>query len=667
MPHNEVAAEYQARHEQNLAYLKEFNAQLYDVLVKHKCTATMVPAGDSVNIAKDEQLYYKNSVNDSAIAVANFIKRPNRLLLGRPSLSDKFIDPVKGGEPWPTQPYDDLAEDAHYGRYLFEISAKLKDTGLSFGDAYTGDPFYVVSYGVGSGLHLLPLIEHFKPKVFLIADTDPDGLYMSTFFIDWQKITELANAKGTTVKFVINKDVPKLHDAVRGTIMTGSLLGLDGLLAYIDNEIPLLKQAYYELIDPKSGNMASFIGYLVDEYNMMKNSFRNLRHGDKRVLVHCKVKSDKYPMLVIASGPSLEDNIEHVKRLQDRVIIITSGSSLKVLLQNGIKPDFHCNLERAKSIYERHVELSNEGFDLTDIYAVMTTTIWPGIDAFFKGTVYFLRPALSPLGIFCDSLDQVLYNEGPQVANTAFAFARRLAAKQIYMLGVDLGTSDPARPRAVGAWQGIRPRKLAIPIRGNSGKTVFTDMQLIQQRDTLEQQVRKLNEVGGFCKNLGHGARVSGAPAAKIQDLELPELPRPKAELVKELFEQFPIYSRGKFETNWNSSVVREAVARFVKNFDRILSASGWTTSMVLELENLCQYVNKPLREQYPPRLIRGTLLRMLMHGNGIIQRAINEEDREKMIPIVKNAVLEHLHRIEMEVYGLADELETEDEVVANL
>lgn len=665
MSHVEAPAEYQARHEQNMAYLKEFNRQLYDLLAAHKCTSQIGQAGESVNIFRDGVGYYKNSVEDHKVSVSNFLKKPNRLLLARPMQSEKFDDPLKPDDTWPTSAYDDRAEDFHYARFVSKVTTRVREATLNYGDAFTGNPFYVITYGVGSGLHLIPLIEHLRPKMLLLADLDADGLYMTTFFVDWPKLMELSKEQDTSIRFVINKDPARLHDAVKGMIMTSSLLGLDGLQAYIDNDIPGLKNAYYQLVDPKSANMANFIGFLTDEYNMMKNSFRNLRHGNKRIITSAKVKLDK-PVLIVGSGPSLEDSVEQLSRFQDRVIIIASGSSLKVLLKNGIKPDFHCNLERARSIYVRHQELVDEGYDLSDIYAVLTTTIWPGIDKFFKDALYFIRPALSPVGVFCDSQDQVLYNEGPQVTNTAFAFARRLAAKHIYLLGIDLGTSDPNRPRSIGAWQGIRPRKLTIPIRGNLGKTVFTDMALLQQRDTLEQQIRKLNEVGGFCKNLGHGAKLSGCPAAKIAEIEFTELSEPKSEIVKRLIEQFPIYSRAKFETNWTSAVVREAVARFVKNYIRILETPGWTNAMILKLEELCQYVNKPIREQYPPRLVRGSVLRSLMHAHGIVQRAETEEARAPLIDEVKAALLEQIRQIEFEAYGLADELESEDEVLTN-
>ena len=664
MSHVEAPSEYQARHEQNMAYLKEFNRSLYDVLAAHKCSSQIGQAGDSVNIFRDGVGYYKNSVEDHKVTLSGFLKKPNRLLVGRPLQTEKFEDPVKPEDVWPTTAYDDRGEDFHYARFVAQISAKLREANLSYAEPFTGTPFYVVSYGVGSGLHLIPLIEHYRPKMLLLADVDADGLYMTTFFIDWPKLMELGKEQDTTIRFVINKDPARLHDAIRGTIMTNSLLGIDGLHAYIDNDVPGLRTTYYQLLDPKSANMANFIGFITDEYNMMKNSFRNLRQGNKRIIVNAKIKLDK-PVLLVGSGPSLEDNIEPLKRIQERLIIISSGSSLKVLLNNGIRPDFHCNLERARSILVRHQELVDAGHDLSDIYSVMTTTLWPGVDRFFKDALYFIRPALSPLGVFCDSQDQVLYNEGPQVTNTAFAFARRLAAKEIYLLGIDLGTSDPERPRAAGAWEGIRPRKLTIPIRGNLGKTVFTDMALLQQRETLEQQIRKLNEVGGFCKNLGHGAKLRGSPAAKLAELELAELPEPKAEIVKRLFEQFPVYSRDKFESNWSSAVVREAVARFVKTYVRILETPGWTNAMILKLEELCQYVNKPMREQYPPRLFRGSVLRSLMHSNGIVQRAENDEVRAKLIEEVKGVLRSQIRQIEAEAYGLADELEAEDEALA--
>lgn len=651
----------------NMDFLKEEVPLLYKLIHEHTCKSDLVvDENGAVNIrrANGEMTYKRDARAELAEMAANFIKRPSRIVIGKPALIEReFKEPEpKLGGTWPTSRYDDQPEDYHYERYLCEAGAALKAAGVSYGEEFKGQAYYLFIYGVGAGFQILPLLRHYRPKVLLLVDEDKDGFVHATSLIDWEEIWKTTKEIGTTIKLTIEGNAALLHEAVKANIMTQSLLGLDGLHVFLHGPSTVLRAAQQMLMDQKSANMASFIGFLTDEYNMMKNSFRNLRHGTKRILCNAQEKL-RAPVLIVGSGPSLEDNIAALKERQDRFIIISSGSNLKVLLMNGIRPDFHCNLERAHSILTRHEELVAEGFagQMKQVYAVMTTTIWPGVDSFFKDTVYFLRPALSPLGVFAENYDQVLFNEGPQVTNTAFAFARRLAAKYIYLLGVDLGTTDPQLPRAKEAWQGIRPRKLSIPIRGNKGKTVFTDMQLVQQKDTLQGQIRKLMEVGGACYNLGDGARIEGAVAADLDKLDLPPLEFDRAKQAEMLIQQFPLYSREKFLVMWTNEVVRESVARFSSELLLKMSTHGWTNEMITEIEAICSYGNKPIRQQYAPRLLRGSLLRMFLHAHGVIQRVEEGEQRDKAIEVMKGQLERHIRLIESEAYGLADELESED------
>ncbi len=653
------------RFAQNMDFLETEVPPLHKLIREHVCKSDLlVDENGKINIRRaDKVLWYKEDARQELEArVAEYVRRPSRIVVGKPAIIDQeFKEPEpKFGGTWLTSKYDDRPEDFHYQRYLCEAGKAVKEAGISVPEEFRGQVYYLLIYGVGAGFQILPLLKRYRPKVLMLLDENRDGFVHATSLIDWQEIWQTSRELGTTIKLTIESNPTLLHEAVKANIMGSSLLGLDGLHVFHHGPSTVLKGAQQMLMDPKSANMASFIGFLTDEYNMMKNSFRNLREGTKRMICNATEKI-RAPVLIVGSGPSLEANIGRLKEFQDRFIIMSSGSNLRVLLSNGIKPDFHCNLERAQSILTRHEELAAEGFDLSDIYAVLTTTIWPGIDRFFKGAIYFLRPALSPLGVFADGYEQVLFNEGPQVTNTAFAFARRLATKQIYLLGVDLGATDPEMPRAASAWQGIRPRKLTIPIRGNKNKTVFTDMQLIQQRDTLQGQVRKLIEVGGACYNLGDGARIEGAEPTDIDTLDLPPLSFDRKEHARKLAEQFPLYTREHFLVNWSNEVVREAVARFCNDVILKMSAEGWKNDMITEIEAICQYANKPIRQQYAPRLFRGSLLRMFLHAHGVIQRTEEGEQRDKAIAIVKGQLERHIRLMEREAYGLADELESED------
>lgn len=481
---------------QNIEFLKEKIPPLHKIVVETTVSSDLVFGDDgNVNIrrANGDLVYKFDAKIELEQAVQKYIKNPSRIVIGEPAkIEQDFEEPKpKFGGTWPTSKYDDQPQDFHYLRYLCNVSNGLREAGVKYGSTYIGSCYYFFIYGIGAGYQILPLLKHYRPKVLLLIDEDRDGFVHSTSLIDWEEIFNVAQEIGTSIKITTEANALKLAEAVRSNIMSQSLLGLDGLNTFIHGPSTVLRAAYQSLMDPKSANMASFIGFLTDEYNMMKNSFRNLSQGTKRILSNAEIKLRK-PILIVGSGPSLEKNIDFVKKHQNDFIIFTSGSNLRILFENGIVPDLHCNLERASSILKRHEELDELGYSehMKKVVAIMTTTIWPGIDRYFKDTVYFIRPALSPLGVFAENYEQVLFNEGPQVTNTAFAFSRRIAAKKIYLLGVDLGTTDQAIPRSSAAWEAQRPRKLTIPIRGTRERQYLLTCSLSSRRIPLSPKSR---------------------------------------------------------------------------------------------------------------------------------------------------------------------------------
>lgn len=651
--------------EKNLVYLDREMESLAKMLRVFQPTWTLVPEGEpngpNLRIADGQLLYKENARVSTEKQLKLFDRSPNRIVFNAPDRISKYELPAQEEGAFLTRRYDDRATDDHHGMYVVEMTEWLKEHSVKVhAKPVAVKPYYMVIWGIGLGLHIKALLDKYTPTSVMLVDETLDGLYHSLDVVDWEELIGQIREQNIRFKIFIEKTKASIIGKIGSGIQTESLLGLDGLVNYPHLQTPLLKVALAEFQGPKSANLATFVGFCVDEFNMMKNSFRNLRSGTKRMLTKAKISANA-PVIIVGSGNSLVQNIEMLRSMQDRAIIFSSGSSLKVLLKAGITPDFHANLERAKSIHERHVELVEAGYDLSQIYAVMTTTIWPEVDRFFKDTVYFLRPALSPLAVFCEDEAQVLYGEGPQVTNTAVSFMARLGVKEIYLLGVDLGTLDPAIPRAADAWKGIRPRKLNIPVRGNSGRTVFTDQALLQQKTTLENMIRKhKGKLEVF--NLGSGALIEGAKTRRPEDVSLPPLDFDKKAHVDELVTQFPVYNRERFLAAWDSASVRDSVAHLVNSMDTLMTRhDGWDSKLIKALEDVNQYINKPVRQQYAPRLLRGSVLRMMMHANSIILR-VDEERRDEVIAGVKAVLSRQLRQLEFEAYSLADELESEDE-----
>jgi hypothetical protein len=205
-----------------------------------------------------------------------------------------------------------------------------------------------------------------------------------------------------------------------------------------------------------------------------------------------------------------------------------------------------------------------------------------------------------------------------------------------------------------------------MPVRGNFGRTVFTDMALLQQRDTLQQQIAKINAVDGRVYNLSNGVRIEGAVAKRAEALEFETTLDDREAHLASLVTQFPVYTRERFLGAWRSARVRDSICNMIGSMIRQIETHGaWDFKLVKHLETDCMYVGKPLREQYAPRLIRGSVLRMFMQVNSILLRVADTQQRDDVYEVLKPILIKNLRLIEREVYALADELEEEDEAFA--
>jgi uncharacterized membrane protein YheB (UPF0754 family) len=189
---------------------------------------------------------------------------------------------------------------------------------------------------------------------------------------------------------------------------------------------------------------------------------------------------------------------------------------------------------------------------------------------------------------------------------------------------------------------------------------------LIQQRQTIESKIIKIKKNGGKVINLGDGVLISGAEARRCEDVVLPD---PDVEDLKEhmreLVEQIPKMSRERFLSDWESSQVRLSVANMTRSLKKALEdESKWSHNLIKKLDDINQYINKPVKQQYAPRLLRGTVIRMSMYMQSLFYRT--PEDKEEIIlERIKPIWYETMDLLEKEAYDLADELESEDEQFA--
>jgi len=95
---------------------------------------------------------------------------------------------------------------------------------------------------------------------------------------------------------------------------------------------------------------------------------------------------NQLPTILVAAGPSLDKNINSLKKYQDKCIIICAEVILFKLLENGIKPDYVVTIDPSET-FTRFLE----GCDTADLTYVCPTTVHPSVTSIWKGKIIFFN------------------------------------------------------------------------------------------------------------------------------------------------------------------------------------------------------------------------------------------------------------------------------------
>ncbi len=140
------------------------------------------------------------------------------------------------------------------------------------------------------------------------------------------------------------------------------------------------------------------------------------------------------PCIIVSAGPSLSRNIDQIKALKGKAVIIAVQTSLKPLMQRGIVPDFVTSLDfhaMSKKFYE------NVG-DLSDVHLVAEPKASEEVIDLYPGPISLLHNGWAELLIGEQLAARDGLSAGATVAHLAFYLANYLGCDPIIFVGQDL-------------------------------------------------------------------------------------------------------------------------------------------------------------------------------------------------------------------------------------
>ena len=217
------------------------------------------------------------------------------------------------------------------------------------------------------------------------------------------------------------------------------------------------------------------------------NFYRNKDLGlpDIQKLDRSRIKKD---MVVIGGGPSVDDNIEILRKWQGKKTLVAVGTIWKRLLIEGIKPDYVMIADPYETTLKQVEDVEDDSTPLL----LCIQAYWK-LARLYKGPIYTICIDCPGSGIAEYARENGLdvWFSGGSVTVFALEFAVRSFADRVFFVGVDLAFPEGKSHASGTPLQEQKDVTHLIPIQGVDGGTVYTDKIMMIYKDWVEGIVQE--------------------------------------------------------------------------------------------------------------------------------------------------------------------------------
>ena len=383
------------------------------------------------------------------------------------------------------------------------------------------------------GRHIPSIGKKIDAKAYLILERNLEIFRLSLFVVDY---TILAN-KGAIFSIMDSQrdEEKKIFDFLNINKLENYLLKFSttniNIDEYVDNILTILNT-----ITPIGYDYNRKIFSFINRTTKVWNSNYNILHFDK-----IKNNSDIFkntPILYLAAGPSLDENIDWIKENQNRFCIVTIGAAYKKLLDNNIHIDLIVTLD------EQYQILKDKQFDDETVSKISKDTIiLASAITNEKILKRFNKKNLFIYEVFTSFHKNNISFDGFSVGEITLAILLQFNPKKIYLIGLDLALNQQTGDsHSLESNSGISKlnlfeeqnretfdnRKSLIKVKGNLEKEVFTTPLFYNSIKSVESKILKRNKDIKIYNLSKHGAYFFDTIPTNIEEVKVEKMERIK-------------------------------------------------------------------------------------------------------------------------------------------
>ena len=379
------------------------------------------------------------------------------------------------------------------------------------------ESLYAVT-GFGNGEHIRYLLKHSKGGTYiLVAEKDPALLRETFSRFDCSDF--LANDR-----FLLGTG--ECDELFFKDLQAAAMLSLSEVNSLVFSPLHCVDESYYDNARNEMIRQYLVVRPLMEVnlrtgINLQQNTLDNIHHmATSPDIGELAGQFEDIPFILVGAGPSLDDSIDFLKKVQDKAIIVTSNSPYRKLINSGIKPHLVVTADPLSPTLAGFQNVSLEGVPLACPFSA-----YPEIVKRFSGRIISwvtFTPIIDSLKDYMGEKQGTPVMEKGTVSACVLDISRVLGSKKVLFIGQDMCVradgkyyTDDSSYSDSGAHFTNRMEGHRLP--GNTIDEVIVEGRLFVYLKTFEQFIAENKNVE--YRNLAAtGVKVCGADYITQED-----------------------------------------------------------------------------------------------------------------------------------------------------
>lgn len=353
-------------------------------------------------------------------------------------------------------------------------------------DAYGEAENYTV-FGFGLGYHVKEILERSQESKVVVLENDLEVLRLAFTYGEWAQYLE-----SRRLQIVYREKLQDLLKLLKKYQADAFLIHYPSLQRVRDDKMKELLEDFFVTTSSmrEQGDML--------QYNFARNQEYGLPECEELKSIVCGRK-----VVLVAAGPSVDDQLERLKEIRDTVCVIAVGHVAAKLIENQIFPDIIVLSDPQEHMYQQIANLPTR-----EIPLILLSTASEKVVSHYEGQVYLAyQNGFEEAEKIAKERNFVLFETGGSVSTLALDIAIRFGADEIYFVGLDLAyTNNQSHANGIG--RKVTDTDNLRKVESVMGGEVYTSRNLDIYRKWIERRIAQEHAIQFI--NTAHGARIHG-------------------------------------------------------------------------------------------------------------------------------------------------------------